>query len=132
MALTDQQIADCRRWAGYPMLADTVVNDTYDWAYGSVYTGVFQTLNHRLTNMRPEEESILINTYLTALSALEAAIPASGDDLDTNVAAVWERNPKEVSDRVDLFDDWRRRMCGFIGVHPGPALGDGGMRIMRS
>jgi hypothetical protein len=124
-------MADTRRFAGFPMLADTVVNDTYDWAYGSVYTGVFQTLNHRLTNMRPEEESILVNTYLANLYVLEAAIPASGEDLDTNVAAVWERNPTEVSDRMDLFDDWRRRMCHFIGVAPGPTLGDGGMRIVR-
>lgn len=131
MPLTSAQMADARRYAGYPMLADTAVSDTYDWAYGSVYTGVFQTLNHRLTNMKPEEETVLINTYLTNLNALESAIPASGADLDTNVAAVWERNPEEVQDRMDLFDQWRRRMCGFIGVAPGPALGDGGMQILR-
>lgn len=131
MALTDQQMADTRRWAGYPMLADTIVSDTYDWAYGSVYTGVFQTLNHRLTNMRPEEEAVLVNTYLTNLATLEAQIPASGADLDTNVAAVWERNPNQVADRTDLFNLWRRNMCAFIGVAPGPGLGDGGVRVMR-
>ena len=131
MALTAQQTAGVRRFAGYPMLADTVVDDNKDWAYSSVFTATWQTLYHRLTNMRAEEESILINTYLTNLYVLETAIPSSGADLDTNVASVWERNPQEVSDRIDLFDQWRRRMCSFIGVDPGPSLGDGGMRISR-
>jgi hypothetical protein len=130
--LTDQQLADTRRFAGYPMLADTVVDDTRDFAYGFVSPGVWNTLNHRLNNMRPEEESILINTYLANLYILEAAVPASGADLDTNVAAVWERNPDEVTDRIELFDQWRRRMCYFIGVHPGPTLGDGGASIQRA
>lgn len=129
--LTDAQQADVRRFAGYPMLADTLVSDIYDWAYGSVYTGVFQTLNHRLNNMRPEEESVLINTYLANLYTLEAQIPASGADLDTKVAAVWERNENQVADRMALFDGWRRRMCAFIGVAPGPSLGSGGVSISR-
>lgn len=130
--LTDQQMADTRRYAGYPMLADTKADDSRDFAYGFVSPGVWQTLQHRLTNMRPEEESILINTYLTNLATLEAQIPASGADLDTNVAAVWERNPRQVEERTALFDNWRRRMCAFIGVAPGPALGDGTVRIQRA
>lgn len=129
--LTDQALADVRRFAGYPMLGDVVADDSRDFAYGFVSPGVWQTLNHRLTTMRPEEESILVNTYLTNLYALEAAIPASGTDLDTKTAAVWERNPTEVDDRAQLFDAWRRRMCYFIGIPPGPSLGDGGMRIVR-
>lgn len=129
--LTDQQQADTRRFAGYPMLADTIADDSRDFAYGFVAPGVWQTLNHRLTNMRPEEESVLINTYLTNLYTLETAIANSGADLDTNVAAVWERNPTEVDDRFDLFDMWRRRMCYFIGVAPGPTLGQGGGTLSR-
>lgn len=113
------------------MLADTVADDSRDFAYGFVSPGIWATLNHRLNNMRPEEESILVNTYLANLYTLEAAIPASGADLDTKVAAVWERNENQVSDRLDLFDTWRRRMCFFIGVHPGPTLGDGSGTIER-
>jgi hypothetical protein len=131
MALTDQQIADTRRYAGYPMLGDTVADDSRDFAYGFVSPGVWQTLYHRLNNMRPEEEAVLINTYVANLATLEAAIPASGADLDTNVAAVWERNPNQVADRADLFNMWRRNMCAFLGVAPGPTLGDGGMKIVR-
>lgn len=131
MALTSAQLADCRRFAGYPMLGDTVADDSRDFAYGFVSPGVWQTLNHRLNNMRPEEQIILVNTYLENLYVLEDAITASGADLDTNVAAVWQRNPNEVADRMDLFDQWRRRMCYFIGVAPGPTLGEGGMTISR-
>lgn len=130
--LTDQQQADVRRFAGYPMLGDTTADDSRDFAYGFVSPGVWQTLNHRLTNMRPEEENTLVSIYLTNLYTLEAAIPASGADLDTNKAAVWERNPNQVADRQGLFDEWRRRMCQFIGVAPGPTLGDGSVTISRA
>lgn len=129
--LTAQQMADVRRFAGYPMLADTVADDSRDFAYGWVSPGVWQTLKHRLTNMKPEEESILINTYLTPLYTLETAITSAGDNLDTDVAAVWTHNKNEISDRTKLFDQWRRRMCYFIGVAPGPSLGNGGARIVR-
>jgi hypothetical protein len=114
------------------MLADTVADDSRDFAYGFVSPGVWQTLEHRLSNMRPEEEAVLINTYLTNLNTLESQIPASGADLDTKVAAVWERNENQVADRMALFDDWRRRMCYFIGVAPGPSLGDGSCSIERA
>ena len=132
--LTAAQNSDVRRFAGYPLLADTVANDSQDFAYGWVSSGVWQTLEHRLTNLRPEEEATLISVYLTNLTALEVAIVGAGDNLDTNVAAVWTRNTKEVSDRMDLFDDWRRRMCYFIGIAPGPSLGsdDGSVSIGRS
>lgn len=129
--LTDQQMADVRRFAGYPMLADTVADDSRDFAYGWVSPGVWQTLEHRLTNMRPEEESILIGTYLTPLYTLETAITGAGTNLDTDQAAVWTHNKNEVSDRTKLFDQWRRRMCYFIGVAPGPSLGNGGTQIIR-
>jgi len=129
MALTAQQMSDCRRWAGYPLLGDTVADDSRDFAYGFVSPGVWQTLQHRLTNLRPEEEATLINVYLANLTLLESDIPAARANLDTDVAAVWEHNAKELDDRMRLFDNWRRRMCKFIGVAPGPALGDGGASV---
>jgi hypothetical protein len=88
-------------------------------------------MQHRLTNLRPEEESILVNTYLTNLYVLEAAIPAAGANLDTDQAAVWTRNKSEVGDRTKLFNQWRRNMCAFIGVAPGPSLGAGGLSVVR-
>jgi hypothetical protein len=43
---------------------------------------------------------------------------------------VWTHNRDEVRDRLRLFDDWRRRLCGFMGVPPGPALGTGGVALV--
>lgn len=132
MALTDQQIADVRRFAGYPALGtDTPADDSRDFAYGWVSPGVWQTLQHRLTHLTAENEQSLVTVYLTNLATLESAIVGAGDNLDTDVAAVWTRNKSEVSDRTRLFDSWRRRMCGFLGIAPGPALGQGGLRLVR-
>ena len=131
MTLTAQQLSDTRRFAGYPLLADTVADDSRDFAYGWVGPGVWQTLEHRLTNLRAEEESTLINTYLTTLATLEGQITGAGANLDTDAAGPWTHNRNEVADRTALFDLWRRRMCGFLGIAPGPALGDGVTRLVR-
>lgn len=133
MALTAAQIADVRRFAGYPALGtDTVATDDRDVAYGYFLPGVWwQTLYHRLRNLTPENEATLIAVYLTNLTSLEAAIVAAGANLDTESAAVWKRNQNEVGDRMRLLDGWRRRMCAFLGVAPGPGLGNGGMQLVR-
>jgi hypothetical protein len=130
--LTAQQLVDARRFAGYQALADTSVDDDQDFAYVIGPSGTRQTLQHRLTNLRDEEEAILVNTYLMNLTALEQAILDAAGNLDTNQAAVWVRNPKEVQERTKLFTDWRRRMCGFLGIAPGPGLGSGGIRVVRA
>ncbi len=132
MALSDAQKADVRRFAGYPMLGtDTPADDSRDFAYGWVSPGVWQTLNHRLDTLTAEAETTLTTVYLPNLTSLEQGIIAAADNLDTQQAAVWTRNPKEVSDRTRLFDDWRRRMCAFIGIAPGPSLGQGGVTVAR-
>ncbi len=85
----------------------------------------------RLNSMSASEESVLINTYLTKLALLETAITDASDNLDTDVAAIWTHNKNEVSDRMNLFNKWRRLMCSFIGIPPGPWLGNGGTRVVR-
>lgn len=129
--LTDAQKVDVRRHAGYSLVGDTVVDDYRDLAWGWVAPALWQTLNHRLDNLSAAEEAV-ITTYVTTLNELEAAIPASGDNLDTDQAAVWKHNAKEVRDRSVLFDQWRRRMCGFLGIQPGPSLGQGGVSVGRA
>jgi hypothetical protein len=61
---------------------------------------------------------------------LEFAVPRAGDNLDTDQASVWTRNRDELRDRSRLFDDWRRRLCGFLGIPAGPALTDGGLTVI--
>lgn len=128
--LTDQQLADTRRYMGYSMLGDIVADDNSDSAYGWVSAGAWQTLAHRLKTLRPEEERIVVK-YLTTLATLEDAIPASGDNLDTDQAAVWYHNKNEVRDRTKLYTQWRRQLCGFIGIAPGPSLGNGITQVIR-
>ena len=131
MSLTATQKADVRRFAGYPMLADTVADNYSDFAYGFVSPGVWNTLEHRLNNIRVEEQVTLETVYLTNLLLLEQDVVDSRDNVDTAQAAVWYRNSREISEKRDLFDDWRRRMCHFIGIPPGPSLGDGSCTISR-
>ena len=130
--LTDQQKLDVRRYAGYPLTANTPVDNYRDFAYGWVSPGVWQTLFERLNNLSAVEESTLISVFLTNLALLEQSIADSYDNLDTAQAAVWTHNKNEVADKNNLFDGWRRRMCAFIGIPPGPSLGDGGCSIVRS
>jgi hypothetical protein len=64
-----------------------------------------------------------VRRYIGTLATLELAVPAASAGLDTEQAATWTRNKDEVAERLRLFDTWRRRLCGFLGVEPGPDLG---------
>jgi hypothetical protein len=90
------------------------------WRYFQVY-GI---LEFRLTNLSDSEIAIA-RRYLGNLTTLELAVPAASDNLDTDQASMWTRNKSELSDRIQLFDGWRRRLCGFLGVATGPALSSG-------
>lgn len=89
------------------------------------------SIDYRLQHLMPEEESVVRSVYLAKLNLLETAITDSSDNLDTDVAAVWTHNKNEVRDRTDLFSQWRRQLCAFLGFNPGPTLGDGGLSIRR-
>jgi hypothetical protein len=90
------------------------------WRYFQVYG----LLEFRLTNLSGSE-IVIVRRYLGNLTALELAVPAASDNLDTDQASVWTRNKNELADRIRLFDEWRRRLCGFLGVPTGPALTSG-------
>ncbi|WP_337037049.1 hypothetical protein [Pantoea agglomerans] len=128
--LTPQQQADARRYMGYPMVGDTSPDDRSDVAYVKVTSGRFQTLAHRLTSLRAEEEAI-VASYLMTLASLETGIARAADNLDTDKAAVWQRNRSEVSDRTRLYNQWRRQLCGLLGIPPGPSLGNGTSVVTR-
>ncbi|WP_337021828.1 hypothetical protein [Pantoea anthophila] len=128
--LTPLQQADARRYMGYPMIGDTSPDDRSDVAYAQVTSGRFQTLAHRLTSLRAEEEAIVAN-FLVMLAGLESGITRAADNLDTDKAAVWQRNRSEVSDRTRLYNQWRRQLCGLLGIPPGPSLGNGTTSVTR-
>ncbi|MGC8474768.1 MAG: hypothetical protein ACP5NP_00300 [Acetobacteraceae bacterium] len=118
---TDAQKTDIRRYCGYPAYGATPAG--FDsWRFFQVYG----LLEFRLNNLSTAETNVVL-TYLAQLAALEFAVPKAGDSMDTDQASIWTRNRNEARDRAQLFDDWRRRLCGFLGVPPGPALRDGGI-----
>jgi hypothetical protein len=124
MSFTEPEKTDIRRFCGYP-------------AYGAGESGLqgwrfyqaFGLLEFRMNNLS-DAEAAVVRRYLATLSGLELAIPQAGDNLDTEQAAVWTRNRDELRERNRLFDDWRRRLCGFLGIPPGPAMGSGGIALV--
>ncbi|MGZ5029001.1 MAG: hypothetical protein ACXWAT_00870 [Methylobacter sp.] len=125
MSFTDAERTDIRRFCGYPMYGGQPVQ-----AFGYRFSTHYGTLEFKLNNMQASEEAVVRTTYLANLATLETAIVGASANLDTAKAAVWEHNKNEVRDRERLFDDWRRRLCQFLGVPPGPGMGDSGIRLV--
>jgi hypothetical protein len=90
---------------------------------------VYGLLEYRMNNLSDIETGV-VRQYLTTLATLELAIPTAAGNLDTDQAVVWTRNKTEIDDRFDVFDEWRRRLCGFIGIPVGPALPSGNLALI--
>lgn len=112
--LTPPELTDARRFCGYPVVGTATT-------LGPHFATRFGALEHRLVNLSAPEEDVL-RSHLATCRTLEAAIPDAAEALDTAQAAAWTRNPTELRDRTRLLDDWRRRLCAFLGLPPGPAL----------
>ena len=121
---TDAQKADIRRFCGYPAYGAGAAGFN-SWRFFQAYG----TLEYRLNNLAPAEIAVTLQ-YLSTLATLEAAIPPTSANLDTESAAAWTHNENETRDRTVLFDSWRRRLCGFLGIPPGPALADAGVTLV--
>jgi hypothetical protein len=121
---TDAEKTDIRRFCGYPAYGAGAAGFN-NWRFYQVYG----LLEFRMNNLAPQEETV-VRRYLAQLSGLEFAIPRASDSLDTDQAAIWTRNRTEARDRAQLFDEWRRRLCGFMGVPPGPSLGEDGITLV--
>ncbi|MBV8524329.1 MAG: hypothetical protein JOY71_19740 [Acetobacteraceae bacterium] len=124
MLFTDAEKTDIRRHCGYPAYGAGAAG-FQAWRFYQAYG----LLEYRMNNLS-DAEAAVVRRYLASLSALEDAIIASSNNLDTKQAAVWTRNPSEVKDRQQLFDDWRRRLCGFLGVPPGPQMRGSGITLL--
>jgi hypothetical protein len=116
MPFTENEKTDIRRFCGYP-------------AYGAAPAGMqswrfyqnYGLLEFRMNNLS-DSEVVVVRRQLATLAALEIAVPRSSENLEPDQAAVWSRNRDEVRDRMRLLTDWCRRLCGFLGVPPGPSL----------
>jgi hypothetical protein len=86
-------------------------------------------LEFRMTNLS-DPEIVVVRRYLGTLTTLELAVPTASANLDTDQASMWTRNRDEPADRIRLLDEWRGRLCGFLGVRPGPALSGGAIALV--
>lgn len=118
--ITDAQKVDVRRYCGYPVFGGQPVQ-----AFGYRFFTWYGTLEFRMSNLAAAEEAV-VGAMLTTLNTLESAIPGTGANLDTAAAGPWTHNANEQRDREALYDSWRRKLCSYFGVPPGPGLGDGG------
>ncbi|MCI4431609.1 MAG: hypothetical protein JHC40_20870 [Burkholderiales bacterium] len=120
--LTDAEKVDVRRFAGYGNFGQQALP-----ASGYRFSTAYGTLEYKLNNLTTQEESVLRTVYLARLATLETdMVDQTTQNLDTDQAAVWKHNKNEHRDRRALYFDFRRQMCGFLGIPPGPNLGTGG------
>jgi hypothetical protein len=124
MDLTDAEKTDVRRFCGYPVYG-AAPDGLQTWRFYQAYG----LLEFRMNNLS-ESELAVVRRYLGTLRMLEIAVPHSGENLDTDQAAVWTHNHSETRDRTLLFDDWRRRLCGFLGMQPGPEFLNRGISLV--
>lgn len=124
MPFSDAEKTDVRRFCGYPAYGAGAAG-FQSWRFYQAYGA----LEFRMNNLSTAELGV-VRRQLAALAVLEAAMLDASGNLDTNEAATWRRNPNEPRDRQRLFDDMCRRLCGFFGLPPGPALGDAGITLV--
>jgi hypothetical protein len=121
--LSDQEKVDVREFCGYPSYGDGTVVFPAPWI--NVY---YLALETRMNTMQASEYQ-RVRQFLSLLYPLDSGITAAAGNLGTQQAAVWTRNPTEIRDRTRLFNQYRRRLCKFMGVPPGPELGEGGASV---
>jgi len=124
MSFLDSEKTDIRRLCGYPAYGGTAAGFE-NWRFYQAYG----LLEFRMNNLSDAEEAV-VRRYLANLNIMETAVPLAAQNLDTDQAAVWTHNREEVADRTALFDDWRRRLCSFFGLPPGPGLASPGISIV--
>jgi hypothetical protein len=124
MAFTEAERTDIRRFCGYPAFG-AGTSGFQNWRFYQAYG----MMEFRLNYLTGSEEAV-VRRYIGTLEQLEMAVPGASVGLDTAKAGPFERNGDEIRERTRLFDGWRRRLCGFLGVPAGPGLGDGGVRVV--
>lgn len=126
MAFSDAERTAIRRFCGYPVFGNEATQH-----FGYRYFNWYGTLEYRLNHLQVSEETVIRDTYLPRLAQLEAdLVDQTRTNLDTDQAAVWKHNQREHKDRAALLDDLRRRLCGFLGVQPGPALAQANLWVV--
>lgn len=129
MAFTDAEKTDVRRHCGYGAFGGGQPLPASGYRFSTQY-GV---LEYKLQTLSVAEEAVVRTTYLANLTTLESDIIGSTgirSNLDTDEASVWKHNRSEYRDRKALFNGTRRELCAFLGIQPGPGLGNSGLTLV--
>ncbi len=132
---TEQEKVDIRRYCGFPVYGNGL--SASPPAFGYRYFYQYLILEYRIglnadgqPNMAQAEIDTTRLVYLTNLYALEAAIPTASTNLDTDRAAVWYHNKREVRDRFDLYKLWCKRLIEYLGLRsPSTLLSSSGVVV---
>ena len=118
---TDAQKVDIRRFCGFESYGTGTVVFPFPWIERR-----YLALEYRMNSTTPDEANVLMTIILPNLYTLELAVPSASANLATDSAGPWVHNKHEVKDRVALLQWWRRYLCSFLGIPPGPGLVGGG------
>ncbi len=122
---TDTQLTDIRRFCGFGMYGDGSVVGGAPWMMT-----YYLALEYKLQHMSTAEGAVVV-ARLADLNTLEAAIPAASSTLNVAQAGPFTRNANEIRDRMALFNTWRRELCAFLMIQPGPGLpAAGGIKLV--
>lgn len=123
MAFTTAEKVDIRRFCGFGQFG-ALAGQGFAYRFFQQYGN----LEYRLNNSLAEEEAVIRTNFLANIYPLETALnnDGVGANLDTDQAAVWHHNRAEMPDRIRLYNYWRRELCKFMGIKPGPGLSGGG------
>lgn len=110
MTFTPEEKTNIRKFCGYG-----VFGNTPEYPFGIRYFTFSGDLEFKMNHLQDTEEAV-VRDYLTTLEKLEDDIPLTADNLDTDRAAVWYHNKKELLDRSNLFDYFRKKLANFFQV----------------
>jgi hypothetical protein len=114
--LTAAEKTDVRRFVGFG------VTGAHDYLEPETQT-TSTALDTVLNTLSGDQSAVVRTRYLARLVVLEDDLFDAREDLDTNKAAVWERNTSELLEKEQLFTQMRYRLAQFVGILPGPGIG---------
>lgn len=125
---TPAQIVQILDLCGFPARGNGTVVFPAPWINKQ-----YLAIEYRLQNLSVDEGNYLLTTYVQPLLQMQAQFTNATATLNIGVAGPYVRNPKEMRERRKAYDDWRRLLCRFFDVDPGPGItdtADGQMRCV--
>ncbi len=102
--MTDAEKAMVRTFCGYPAI-DAPPGEFRDWRFWQA-RGM---LEYRMQMLTGTEQNV-VRRYIHQLIAMEGTEPSE--------------------EAARAYTDWRRRLCGFLGMPEGPGLADSARRLV--